>query len=168
MNYGLREKYEHLKKFGDRLSDMKIIIDWDRISPMLNDLYRNVNGHYIIRKYFSHGLGHLKNIEGKQIWKDILSNSFSGYSYQIAISQITITKPSVLNRFENMNKNKPMNKQIKPFNFMLIGSEVNNVIPCLPYSKDLSGIEYKPFTDRRTGLTSDCLQNYLQKSIDTP
>ncbi len=41
MNYGLREKYEQLKKFGDRLSDMKIIIDWDRISPMLNDLYRN-------------------------------------------------------------------------------------------------------------------------------
>ena len=23
MNYGLREKYEQLKKFGDRLSDMK-------------------------------------------------------------------------------------------------------------------------------------------------
>ena len=27
MNYGLRGKYEQLKKFGDRLSDMKDIID---------------------------------------------------------------------------------------------------------------------------------------------
>ena len=41
MNYGLREKYEQLKKFGDRLSDMKDIIDWDRIKPLLSDLYRN-------------------------------------------------------------------------------------------------------------------------------
>ena len=41
MNYGLREKYEQLKKFGDRLSDMKGIIDWDRIKPLLSDLYKN-------------------------------------------------------------------------------------------------------------------------------
>jgi IS5 family transposase len=41
MNYGLREKYEQLKKFGDRLSDMKDTIDWDRIKPLLSDLYRN-------------------------------------------------------------------------------------------------------------------------------
>ncbi len=41
MNYGLREKYGQLKKFGDRLSDMKSIIDWDRIKPLLSDLYRN-------------------------------------------------------------------------------------------------------------------------------
>jgi len=41
MNYGLREKYEQLKKFGDRLSDMKDIIDWDRIKPLLSDLYKN-------------------------------------------------------------------------------------------------------------------------------
>jgi IS5 family transposase len=41
MNYGLREKYEQLKKFGDRLSDMKYIIEWDRIKPLLSDLYNN-------------------------------------------------------------------------------------------------------------------------------
>ncbi len=27
MNYGLREKYDQLKRFGDRLSDMKTIVD---------------------------------------------------------------------------------------------------------------------------------------------
>jgi len=41
MNYGLREKYEQLKKFGDRLSNMKDIIQWDRIKPLLIDLYNN-------------------------------------------------------------------------------------------------------------------------------
>jgi len=30
-----------LKKFGDRFSDMKNIIQWDRIEPLLSDLYNN-------------------------------------------------------------------------------------------------------------------------------
>ena len=42
MNYGLREKYEQLKKFGDRLSDMKDTIDWNRIEPLLSDLYKPI------------------------------------------------------------------------------------------------------------------------------
>ena len=41
VNYGLREKYDQLKGFGDRLSDMKNMIDWDRIKPLLSDLYSN-------------------------------------------------------------------------------------------------------------------------------
>jgi len=73
---------------------------------------------------------------------------------KIAVSQITITKPSILNRFKKMNANKPLSKQIKPFNFILIGSEINNVIPCLPYSKDIKGIEFRSFTDYRTGMMS--------------
>jgi len=56
-----------------------------------------------------------------------------------------------------MNDNKPFNNKIKPFNFMLIGSEKNSIIPCLPFTKDLRGIQYKPFIDYRTGKTSDKL-----------
>ena len=41
VNYGLREKYDQLKGFGDRLSDMKNMIDWDRIKTLLPDLYSN-------------------------------------------------------------------------------------------------------------------------------
>jgi IS5 family transposase len=41
MNYGIREKYEQLKKFGNRLLSMKDIIDWSRIKPLLSDLYKN-------------------------------------------------------------------------------------------------------------------------------
>ena len=121
-------------------------------------LYRIENGKIRMLKYSTHGLGHLKDIDGEQVWKSILTNDFKGYSDKIAVSQITISKPSILKRFRKMNFNKTIEKQIKPFNFMLIGSEINHVIPCLPYSKDISGIEYRPFTDYRTGLTSDCLQ----------
>jgi len=56
-----------------------------------------------------------------------------------------------------MNANKPFNKKIKPFNFMLIGSEKNGIIPCLPFNKEISGIQYKPFVDYKTDTASDKL-----------
>jgi len=56
-----------------------------------------------------------------------------------------------------MNENKPFNKKIKPFNFMLIGQEKNDVIPCLPYDENTSGIQYKRFVDYKTDIASDKL-----------
>jgi hypothetical protein len=56
-----------------------------------------------------------------------------------------------------MNSNKTYNKKIKPFNFMLIGPEKNDVIPCLPYDKNTSGIQFKPFVDYKTDIASDKL-----------
>jgi len=40
---------------------------------------------------------------------------------------------------------------------MLIGSEKNGIIPCLPYDKDITGIQYKPFVDYKTNTASDKL-----------
>ena len=120
-------------------------------------LYRIVDGEIEILKYSTHGLGHLKDIEGKKIWTDILNNKFEEYSEKIAVSQITITKPSILNRFKKVNHNKPFNRQIKPFNFILVGSEKNDVIPSLPFSKDINGIQYRDFVDYRTGKSSIAL-----------
>ena len=56
-----------------------------------------------------------------------------------------------------LNNNKPLNKKVKPFNFVLVGSEINKVIPCLLYTNDISGIQYRPFTDYRTGQSSNGL-----------
>jgi len=60
-----------------------------------------------------------------------------------------------------MNANKTFEKiykkKIKPFNFMLIGSEKNGIIPCLPYEKNVSGIQYKPFVDYKTDTASNKL-----------
>ncbi len=54
MNYGLREKYEQLKKLGDRLSVMKKVIDWDRII-FLQSLYRMVDEAMEIELYSNIG-----------------------------------------------------------------------------------------------------------------
>jgi len=110
-----------------------------------------------IRKYSTHGLGHLRGVNGADVWRAILTKDFSEFENKVAISQITISKPSILNRFKKMNANKPFNKKIKPFNFVLVGSEKNGVIPCLPFTKDLTGIDCEPFVDYKTDTTSDKL-----------
>jgi len=40
---------------------------------------------------------------------------------------------------------------------MLIVQEKNDVIPCLPYNENTSGIKYKPFVDYKTDTASDKL-----------
>ena len=80
------------------------------------------------------------------------------------------SKPSILNRLKKINENKLFNRKIKPFNFILIGSEKNKVIPCLPYDKKIKGIQYKNFTDYKGNITSDKLplpsQDYWQTLED--
>jgi hypothetical protein len=94
---------------------------------------------------------------------------FENYSEKIAISQLTVSKPSILNRFRKMNSDKLFNKQIKPFNFILVGPEKNEVIPLQPFLKDIQGIEYREFIDYRTGKSSNELplpSNEYWKSLD--
>jgi hypothetical protein len=54
-----------------------------------------------------------------------------------------------------MNAYKTYKKKIKPFNLLLIWSEKNSIITCLPYDKDITGIQYKPFLDYKTDIASD-------------
>ena len=53
-------------------------------------LYDYENGKYKIRKYSTHGLGHLKEIGGENVWKAILTRDFTEFKEKIALSQITI------------------------------------------------------------------------------
>ena len=41
VSYGLRERYEHLKKHGNMLGDLKRIIDPESLRPLLIDLFTN-------------------------------------------------------------------------------------------------------------------------------
>ena len=41
VDFGLKEKYEELRKFGDRLAEMKKIIDWESLRPLLKDMFIN-------------------------------------------------------------------------------------------------------------------------------
>jgi len=164
----IQDFFRPLNPYSLYVDDMFKIEKDDNDKPLENVMFYGISakryclfdmneGKINIRKYSTHGLGHLLNINGEDVWKAILTGDFSEFTDKIAISQITISKPSILNRFKKMNANKPFNKKIKPFNFMLIGSEKNGIIPCLPYDKDITGIKYKPFVDYKTDTASDKL-----------
>jgi hypothetical protein len=163
----IQEFFKPLNPYSHDVEMFKIEED-DNNKPLDNVIFYGIsakryclfdtnNGEITIRKYSAHGLGHLLNINGVNVWKAILTGDFSEFKDKIALSQITISKPSILNRFKRMNENKPFNKKIKPFNFMLVGSEKNGVIPCLPFTRYIAGIQYEPFVDYKTDTPSSNL-----------
>jgi len=81
-------------------------------------LYDMDSENITIRKYSTHGLGHLKDINGEDVWKAILTNGFSKFRDKIAISQITTSKPSILNRFRTIFKNLLIFTRSSPFNII--------------------------------------------------
>lgn len=122
-------------------------------------LYNIRDGKPFIRKYSLHGLGHILNPFNnkvddwqEKIWYDLLDEHYGfikpeslnfKYSGLYAVSKISITSPHILHRFKIMNRGKPISKQIKPFNFMLVG--ISNSInpdteepikPVIPYSNN--------------------------------
>jgi len=85
----------------------------------------------IIHKHSAHGLGNLLDVDEKTWWSDILSIYYhpentekilKKYEKKFTISQITITSPEIIKRFDKLNQNKSEKNKIKPFNFALIGT----------------------------------------------
>ncbi len=137
-------------------------------------LYNLRNGKPVIRKYSSHGLGHLLNpfqdTKGKwheQIWKDILSivygqktleDVLESYRNKYAISQLSISSPEIMKRIKMLNKGKDYLHQIKPFNFVIVGTARENrkhtledIKPLIPYTKKYHEAPYKPFIEYHAG-----------------
>lgn len=135
-------------------------------------LYRLENNKIIIEKdnFKLHGLGYLlnpfnKNFEGekwhKEIWEDILKLHYgiisqediiNKYSALFSISKISVSTPSIYKRFKNFNWYKILSKQIKPFNFFLVGQKNNrNVKPIAPYSNNPQSAVYEKFIDYKSG-----------------
>jgi hypothetical protein len=140
------------------------------------------------RSFKLHGLGHLTNPFPKsqtdwqsEIWRDILMlhygllSSFEieeKYSRFYAIAKMTISTSHILDRYKLLNEGKEWYEQIKPFNFILVGFQVNTdgrkpVKPLSPHSKDPQKIVNEPFIDYETGIIKQGLQYYkpLSKTI---
>jgi hypothetical protein len=128
--------------------------------------------------YKLHGLGHITNPfsrelkEGdkwhKQFWEDILQVHFhpeelpdvlEKYENYAVISKLAVSTGIILIRFKKMNKGKPFNEQIKPFNFFLVGNgakagtDVEKIKPVAPFNTNPQIVVEKEFIDYNTGDT---------------
>jgi len=147
-------------------------------------LFRKEKNKIIIEddNYKLHGLGHLlnpfqnnKKRWHKVVWEDFLKLHFgymsekefiAKYSNFYAITKQTVTMPSLLKRFDNLNKDKALEKQIKPFNFFLIGNGTQNGIkPIVPMSQNPQSIVHSPFIDYKSGNRHCGLEHW--KSLDS-
>lgn len=127
-------------------------------------------------KASSHGLGQFmspfdkkKNNADwyKEIWLDIVKlhygmiskeKLYEKYNDSYALAQLTISTPNIMKRFEHINKGKPYEHQIKPFNFYVVG--VGNGVdeqtgkpikPLSPYRKNAQECPYDSFIDYESG-----------------
>ncbi|MCQ6963556.1 DNA polymerase [Methanolobus chelungpuianus] len=138
--------------------------------------------------YKLHGLGHITNPfslelkEGehwhKRFWDDILKVHFhpeelidvlETYDYYAVISNLTVSTGNILLRFKKMNEGKEFSEQIKPFNFMLVGSgaTVNekgeSIKPIAPFNKNPQVVVEKKCIDSYTG--DICQGRHLWKPL---
>ncbi|NPE31705.1 hypothetical protein HNV12_27860, partial [Methanococcoides sp. SA1] len=126
--------------------------------------------------YKLHGLGHITNPfrrvlkEGdqwhKMFWEDILKVHFQPeslfdvlekYENYAVISNLAVSTGTILRRFKKLNEGKPFDRQIKPFNFMLVGNGATvgergeKIKPVSPFSKNPQVAIDNPFIDYNTG-----------------
>ncbi len=79
------------------------------------------------------------------------------YSGQYAVTRYAVTKPSLHRRLRAINRNKDISKQIKPFNFVLVGcSEKTNdegkpIHPVTKFTNRIEEAPFQPFIDYNTG-----------------
>ena len=129
-------------------------------------LYDFVNDKITIRKHSAHGLGHLIDVDEKQWWHDILSLHYglefneSKYTHKYAVSQLTVSNYDIYKRFAKLNHGKSLNHQMKPFNFITIGSGYRTdsetrepIIPMMSFVEKSKTHEapYRSFLDYKTG-----------------
>jgi hypothetical protein len=120
----------------------------------------------------SHGLGHLlhqsrddeetpANWE-RELWTKIIKTTngqlsekelYEEYSAEYAVSKYAVTTPILHRRLKAINRNKSHAKQIKPFNFILVGqpTETNErgkpIHPITKFTQRIEQAPFQPFVD---------------------
>jgi hypothetical protein len=184
-------------EYDDRDEDGRLLDQWFYgTSTKRYVQYRIVNGQPVIVKdgWSSHGLGYLLhgNSEDedeeihdkweKELWLRIIryaSGELSEdalceeYSDDYAIIRYAVTKPNLHRRLRGINRRKEISKQIKPFNFVLVGQAAESgrdgepIHPITRFTKRLGEGPFLPFVDYNTGKRYPGGSQLYWKSLST-
>jgi len=143
-------------------------------------LYRIVNAEPSIVKdgWSSHGLGHLLHTSRededddarsnweKELWTRIIKCAngelseeelCEKYSDKYAVTKYAVTTPHLHRRLCEINRQKDIRRQVKPFNFVLIGQAAESgpdgepIHPVTRFTKRAEEAPFQPFIDYVTG-----------------
>ena len=140
-------------------------------------LYQIVKDKPVLVKdgWSSHGLGHLLHGSGDdpdirkkwemQLWTRIIETAngklsesalSEEYADEYAVSKFAVTKRNLHRRLKAINRGKDYTRQIKPYNFVLVGqpAEVDEEEPIHPitrFTKNMEEAPFQPFIDYNTG-----------------
>jgi hypothetical protein len=166
-------------------------------------LYRIINGEPSIVEdgWSSHGLGHLlhgnkeddgiRNKWERELWTRIIKCANSElsenelceiYSGEYAVSKYAVTTPHLHRRLREINQGRGILKQMKPFNFVLVGQpeEVSDtgepIHPITRFTNRAEEAPFQPFIDYSTGkryasgsqLYWKPLSNIVREYLDHP
>jgi hypothetical protein len=112
-----------------------------------------------------------KTTPNEQLWQDVLATHYhhkqgnkvlQKYNDKYTVCRLTISSYEILDRFKNINRGQPYSRQIKPFNFILVGvshqqdpKTKRDIIPMHPYINrkelDTEKLARTHFIDYKTG-----------------
>jgi hypothetical protein len=171
----LKLEYDDWDEAGQRLD-----LWFDGISAKRYVLYRIVDCEPGIVEdgWSSHGLGHvlhgnkedddddIRNKWERELWTRIIKCTngelseeglCENYSGEYAVSKYAVTTPHLHRRVREINRWKGIRKQIKPFNFVLVGqpeelSDTGKPIhPITRFTRAIEEAPFQPFTDYNSG-----------------
>jgi hypothetical protein len=148
------------------------------ISAKRYALYRLLAGHPVLVDdgWSSHGLGHLLHqnrddeefhkVWEREVWTRIINVALGkvsekevceAYSSHYAVSKYAVATPTLHRRLRSINRNRTYSKQIKPFNFILVGQPAETgekgkpIHPITKFTKRIEEAPFQPFIDYNTG-----------------
>jgi len=147
--------------------------------------YLDEKGEPVPVKWSSHGLGHLMHEQEseweKQLWTNILRHAFGKiskeqlleqYANDYGIAELAVTKPHLLRRVKSLNEGSRPDKQIKPYNFVLVGSPTmvskngEPIIPLTQFTSHYDWAPYQPFIDAKGGRLYEENTELYWKKLD--
>jgi hypothetical protein len=136
-------------------------------------------------KWSSHGLGHLlhdkQDTWEKQLWTNILRHALrkilkeqllEQYVNDYAVARLALTTPHLLRRVKALNERNPPSKQVKPYNFVLVGSSTMTsengepIIPLTQFTSKYDQAPYQPLIDANSGKLYDEATELYWKKLD--
>lgn len=165
-------RFDSLSPYSERAVPHLLKTEFDgmcyAISAKRYALYQHAEDGGDIQKYSQHGLGHLAGpYRGweRELWESIIYGRALSFGSLPALSQWSVSTPSLYHTMRVWNENRPYSDRVKPFNFVSAVYVRREHRP--PGTKDKFQLIRPYTTDNAAALAAEWTNKYQLGSIYT-